>query len=418
MTIKNNKSLLYIAYHYPPILGSSGVHRTLAFSRYLSNQSWQVNLLTTNLDAYVQWDKSQFELIPEKVNVIRAFAKDTARHLSFKGKYSNWMAIPDRWQSWIPFGVFAGLLTIRKNRCKLIVSTYPIASAHIIAYLLHKITGLPWVADLRDPMAQTNYPDDPRVKKVFQWIENKMVKHCEKIIVTTKGTMELYLERFPNTSKNLWNMLPNGYDEELLDQYLGVKYQTPEKHKIRLLHSGIIYSVDRDPSHFFQALSELKKASPRLFVDIEIWLRATGADDYYDKLLTKFEIKDFVKLQPKLPFKEAIQDMQSANILLLLQASSANYQIPAKAYEYIRVGKPILALTDPTGDTASVMEKSNVAVIAPLNDVEKIKVAVVDIIKRYKANEFTFLSSEEVKQFSRESQAIIFEQLLSEINKN
>lgn len=125
-----------------------------------------------------------------------------------------------------------------------------------------------------------------------------------------------------------------------------------------------------------------------------------------------------MKLQPKLPFKEAIQDMQSANILLLLQASSANYQIPAKAYEYIRVGKPILALTDPTGDTASVMEKSNVAVIAPLNDVEKIKVAVVDIIKRYKANEFTFLSSEEVKQFSRESQAIIFEQLLSEINKN
>lgn len=415
MTNKKDKSLLYIAYHYPPILGSSGVHRTLAFTRHLAKSGWDVKLLTTHLDAYIHWDESQLELIPEGVDVVRAYARDTARHLSFKGKYSDWMAIPDRWQSWIPFAIWRGYRTIKKNKSKFIISTYPIASAHIIAYILHRLTGVPWIADLRDPMVQENYPTDRRVKRVFQWIEQKMIKYCRKMVVTTEGTMALYRERFPETPEDLWLMLPNGYDEELLDKYLTEASSDTENEKLRILHSGTIYPGDRDPSHFFQALVELKAERPEVISELEVWLRATGTDDYYSELLARYGIDDIVKLQPKMPFKDAIKDMQSADALLLLQANTCNYQIPAKAYEYIRVGKPILALTDPTGDTAKVMEASRVALIAPLDEVAKIKQAIVSLVEKHRQQAFNFLSSEEVKQFSRKSQAVQLEKLLNEL---
>ena len=41
--------------------------------------------------------------------------------------------------------------------------------------------------------------------------------------------------------------------------------------------------------------------------------------------------------------------------LLLLQASNCNDQVPAKAYEYLRCHRPVLALTDPAGDTAELL---------------------------------------------------------------
>ena len=89
------KNALYIAYHYPPILGSSGVHRTLAFTRHLQEQGWQTSVLTASLKAYERWKLIKISLSPQNINVIRAFARNTAKHLSYKGKYVSWMALPD-----------------------------------------------------------------------------------------------------------------------------------------------------------------------------------------------------------------------------------------------------------------------------------------------------------------------------------
>lgn len=412
---KHNHRILYVAYHYPPILGSSGVHRTLAFTRYLSQRGWNVSVLTTRLKAYIQWDASQQELIPEQINVVRAFAWDTARHLSFKGKYLDWMAIPDRWQSWIPFAIWSGWRAIRKQKCQVIVSTYPIASAHIIAYFLHRITGLPWVADLRDPMAQENYPKDQRVKRVFHWIESKIVKHCASIIVTAPGAIALYKNRFPHLPDSIWQILPNGYDGELLDAFLTEPVKSEAKEKIRILHSGVVYPSERDPSHLFQALQALKKAEPDIYAKLDICFRATGSDDYFTTLINEYALADVVHLAPRLPFKEAIKDMQQADVLLLLQASNCNYQIPAKAYEYIRVGKPILALTDPEGDTGAVMASSKVAVISNLDDAKSIQAAIIELVERLQTNDFDYLDEEQVKTFSRNSQAEQLDRLLTSI---
>lgn len=345
-----NKKVLYIAYHFPPILGSSGVHRTLAFTRHLANKNWHTTVLTASLKGYDNWTEEQTQFIPDNVNVIRAFCRNAAKHFSFKGKYLSLMALPDNWQSWIVGGFLSGLKSIISNKPDVIVSTYPIASAHLIAYLLHKVSGIPWVADFRDPMAQADYPTDKRKKKVFEWIEKKAVKHCKYIILTAPGAVVFYRNKFPKIADDFWQLIPNGFDQEIFDN-LVIEQVLPKNNKITLLHSGVIYPSERDPRHLFNAIKELKqtgKIDPEKF---QIILRATGHDSLFQSMLTDLNINDVVKLVAPISYKEALIEILSVDALLLLQADNCDYQIPAKAYEYIKAQKPVLALTTEQGDT-------------------------------------------------------------------
>ena len=48
------KRLLMIAYHFPPLAGSSGVQRALRFARYLPEFGWEPVVLTVHKRAYDQ----------------------------------------------------------------------------------------------------------------------------------------------------------------------------------------------------------------------------------------------------------------------------------------------------------------------------------------------------------------------------
>ena len=152
-----------VVFHYPPVHGSSGVHRTLNFSRYLPQYGWEPIVLTVTSNAHAAVEPGESR-IPPGVRVERAFALDTARDLAIKGAYLRALAVPDRWISWWPSGVAKGLSLLRRHRPRVIWSTFPIATAHLIALTLHRLSGLPWVADFRDPMTER----DPATGEVFQ----------------------------------------------------------------------------------------------------------------------------------------------------------------------------------------------------------------------------------------------------------
>lgn len=411
-----NKDILYVAYHYPPILGSSGVHRTLAFTRHLSENGWQVRILTSSLKAYRNWSPEQQAFIPKGTKVIRAFAREAARHFSWKGKYWGAMALPDNWQSWIVGGVVSGLWTILKRKPGVIVSTYPIASAHFIGYFLHKLTGVPWVADLRDPMAQADYPSDKRLRKWFKWIEAKIIKHCRYAIVTAPGAKEFYMQQYPETSNDFWQVLPNGFDSKIFDELTSEvqdkQSEKGENHKITLLHSGVIYPSERDPRHFFKAIAELIEENEISVDNFEVRLRATGNDNLFAPQLKTLGIDSVVKLLPTVPYKQALSEMFEVDALLLLQAANCDYQIPAKAYEYIRVQKPVLGLTSIAGDTGKLLSRVGIAEIAELDNMEHIKAAIMAIVKKVQSHEQPEIDPELVSSYSRQHQAIQLEELL------
>lgn len=410
------KSILYIAYHFPPIQVSSGVHRTVAFARSLVAEGWQVSVLTVSEAAYPERSESGRRLVPEGVRVIRAFARDTTRYLSFRGRYFDWMAAPDKWHSWILGGLWSGLREIRRRRSAVIVSTYPVASAHVIAYLLHRITGIPWVADFRDPMLQEDYPPTRAQRRAFAWVERRAVLGSARVLFTSPGALALYRERYPEVPAERWVLVPNGFDEALFELSNADTDSPGEQGSRRiLLHSGTVYPDERDPRPLFQALAELQAEDPALVSRWRVLLRATGHDHLFAPMLQELGIQDLVELAPGVDYVAALDEMLGADALLLLQAANCNFQTPAKAYEYIRARRPVLALTDPGGDTAALVQQAGVGEVAPLDDPAAIKAALRRFLSRVEMEDFAFAPVEELMRWSRQHQARGFVQLLDDV---
>lgn len=399
------KRVLMIAYHYPPMRGSSGIQRTLKFSRYLGEHDWHPVVLSTHPRAYASTSDDQMKEIPADVPVHRAFALDTSRHLAIKGRYLGALALPDRWASWWFGGVAAGLRLIRKYRPEVIWSTYPIATAHLIALCLHRLTGIPWVADMRDPMTDTSYPPDPLTRRVYQWIERQTVLHCNLVVCTTPGTIKMYRERFPDIPESRFNLIENGYDEENFasaEAWLPV-VATPNTGPFVLVHSGVIYPSERDPIPFFQALAELASQGRISPETLHVRLRATGHDEYLKKLIEEYKIGALVSLAPPVSYREALSEMLTADGLLVLQAANCNHQIPAKLYEYVRARRPILALTVPGSDTANTLTAAGVNTIGRLNSKSDIAEKLVQFLDLAKAGKSQIPTIEIARSFSRRS---------------
>jgi hypothetical protein len=137
------RKLLIVAYHFPPLAESSGYLRSLKFCRYLPEFGWRPSVLTVNPRAYERTNPSQLSDVPPALNVNRVFALNAQRHFSFRNRYLRSTAIPDRWSSWSVVGIAAGWRIIRREHCDAILTTFPIATAVLIGWALHRLTRIP-----------------------------------------------------------------------------------------------------------------------------------------------------------------------------------------------------------------------------------------------------------------------------------
>ena len=378
------KNVLMIAYHIPPLKGSSGILRTLNFCKYLPEFGWHPAVLSTSIKAYEHVDYEGMESILPDIPVVRAFALDTKRHLSIKSSYPILLAIPDRWVSWLFGGVISGLIFIKKFKPSIIWSTYPIATAHLIGYALHRLSGLPWIADLRDPMAQDGYPENRVQWKSFKWIEKRIVRHASAICFTCQSAKLDFINQHRNINEKKLYVIENGYDEEAFQQAesLALENRPSSDRPVTLVHSGIIYPSERDPRPFFEAIKHLKTEGLICNSSLKVILRATGHDDMITSHLASYGIDDIVELAPPLNYVEALAEMINADGLILLQAGNCNSQIPAKIYEYLRSGRPIFGLTDIHGDTATLLIKFPRHIICDISSSEQIKTGFINFLNR------------------------------------
>jgi len=382
-------------------------------------------VLTAHPKAYPQISGDQLSDIPLAVPVKRAFAVDTSKAFAFKGRYLSWMALPDRWVSWLLGAVPAGLRLIREYRPKVLWSTYPIATAHLIGFILHRLTNIPWIADFRDPMteidpvSQQRWPGDPALWKARQWVESLTVKYCARAVFVTPGARRIYEERYPHIPSSRWKIVPNGYDEDSFHEAekIVVGRSVGETAPVMLLHSGTLYpSPDRDPTAFFAALTSLRDQGKIMASRLRVVLRGSGHEDYYRALIHQSKVEDLVTLEPLIPYREALAEMLTAHGLLLFQGHDSNPAIPAKLYEYFRAGRPIFAMVDPEGDTACVLREAEIGVIAPMNAPEQIALKLTKFLNQIGNWNGMSRSISSVRNYSRQSRtselAYLFENVL------
>jgi glycosyltransferase involved in cell wall biosynthesis len=402
--------VLMVAFHFPPQRGSSGIQRTLKFAQYLPAHGWQPLVLSAHPRAYADAGGGPYAGPAE---VTRAFALDSARHLAVRGRYLQMLALPDRWVGWCLGAIPAGLRLIRRARCQVIWSTYPIASAHLIGLALRRLTGLPWIADLRDPMIDDAYPTDPWMRKAAAWVERQTVRHCTRAVCTTAGAVRSYRRRYPDVPPERFELIENGYDEEEFTH--AVPAPRPAGGPFVLLHSGIVYPSERDPRPLFAALGRLRRDGALDGASFRLVLRAPVHEALLADLAREHGIADIVEIAPALPYREALAEMLAADGLLVLQAANCNEQVPAKLYEYLRAGRPVLALTDPAGDTAALMRLAAIDTVAALDDADAIAHALPRFLALAREGRAPLASSAFVQAQARAARTARLAALLDEV---
>jgi hypothetical protein len=365
-----------IAYHFPPLAGSSGIQRTLRFAQHLPSLGWEPIVVTTTPMAYERTSDDLLAEVPAEVKVERLPALDTRRHLSAAGRYLAWMARPDRWVSWVVSARLLGGRILARHRPDVIWSTYPIPSAHLIGRHFSRRAGVPWVADFRDPMAQDGYPSDPELWQAFARIEAQTIQHAAFSVFTAESAARTYRERYPGYASRIIT-IENGFDEASFEG-VAPRRAAEDAGRLLMLHSGIVYPSDRDPRNLLDAIRTLRREgliTPSNFV---IRFRASASDGLLDRLARERAVRDMIDLAPRTAYREALAEMLGADSLLVLQGATCNAQVPAKVYEYLRAARPILGLADPSGDTARVLLAAGIEDVAALEDLGAVTRALRD----------------------------------------
>ena len=110
--------------------------------------------------------------------------------------------------------------------------------------------------------------------------------------------------------------------------------------------------------HFLKELrifiQETEITSKNIFIDFY----APGCEDMYRDRIKKMHLENIIKIHNRIPYHKVIEEMYASDLLLLFQGPTCDIQIPAKFFEYLRVGKPILALTTMESETAQLVNQT------------------------------------------------------------
>ena len=360
--------VLIVAFHYPPDLSSSGVLRTLKFSRYLPENGWTPTVLTVDPKFYETKDSALERQIPPEVEVHRTNAIDMKRTFSIRGKHFRFTVVPDRYTGWIPFAVSKGRELIQDKNIDAIYSTSPIPTSHLVAMSLHKLTGKPWAADFRDPWLEPELVDTRSPLYRFEaLLHRRVLRNASRLVFTTRQLQEYVLrdhqELMPKSV-----VIPNGYDE--LD-FGGSVEGEPARLPITITHTGLVDGSYRSPSGVLETIASLI-ASGEIGPE-EVKIRFLGPGNYVNSaeftgLIDRLNLRNVIESTGKISYSQCLAEQAQSHILLLLQCGDdTRTLIPAKAFEYLRVGRPILAVT-PEGATSELFAKTGGATVVDPQD--------------------------------------------------
>ncbi|MFZ4700438.1 MAG: glycosyltransferase [Candidatus Methylumidiphilus sp.] len=348
MTFKN---LLIITYHFPPSAAVGGL-RLLGFSRHLPKFGWQTEVIAPPKIPWEPVDPALLGQVPAEA-VLHAVPFTGSRIIRRLAGIDSWLP-----KAWI-----ACQHAIRQRRPDAILTSGPPHHVHLVGLGLKKWYGVPWVTDFRDPWAWTARFRDPVFgsrSSAYWWentLEQAVIRHSDAIIVNAPLSSETFAAAYPEHAGKAV-VITNGYDPELFENL--AKPNTVEA-AIRLLYCGQLYA-GRDPRPFFDALQALlteRTAGQRpIRVDFFGAFRLDTQDFDFEAEIRPHGLDGIVSVHREIPHLQSITEMTRSDILLLFDTPGRRIGVPAKLYEYIGSGRPILAMAESDSDTAWVLRQA------------------------------------------------------------
>ena len=264
--------------------------------------------------------------------------------------------------SWAVPAFMHGSRLIRQKKVDLIFSTGGAWSAHLAGLWLKKRTGLPWIAEIHDPLVIRKDPNDQGFNKpqnrdaqFRQYLEKQICKYADLVWWFTDGALHYAKVRNVNlnTSNDARGIVVIPGAEPPVNKSGACLHAYGNK--LSLCHFGSL-AKDRSLSTILLAVFELIKKYPEAKEAIQIHAYGAPLDELSKQLIESFACQDLFLVHGRLEMdhktsksgrERVIEKMQIADVLILLHGGDewcAEY-IPSKYYEYLWTGRPIWAIT-------------------------------------------------------------------------
>lgn len=442
------KRVLIISYYWPPT-GGSGVQRWVKFAKYLPSEGWQPVIYTPENPEQLAVDESLAAEVPAEAEIIKThitepyelykkFLKKSghskeavevnpvnAQNKTLAQKAAMWVRgnffRPDPRCMWIRPSVKFLKKYLKEHPVDLIVSTGPPQSMHIIGMKLARETGLPWIADFRDPWTKIFYFKHLSMTRATERWHKRMEKMVLDEASVVVAVSPLVQQEFQNMTQTPVELITNGFDEcdfeqgadsiqsevtesvqamnEIADQKSRLAAGGPDKDFV-MTHTGL-FAADGNPTTLWKVLAakcakdeEFRKHLRIRFVGktddaILEAVRAEGLDGHLTDLGYQ-------------PHAVAIREQRTASLLILPLRKEPEYKavLPGKLFEYLASWRPVLGIGQPDGAMSMILNTTRTGVVLNWEDEASITRFIDLCWKNHLKGELT-VDDADISQFTR-----------------
>jgi glycosyltransferase involved in cell wall biosynthesis len=401
------RKVLMVLFHFPPI-GGVPMARNVRNVQHLARFGW-IPVVVAARDATGWRDPASLSLVPSGTQVLRALCPEP-RHLrplleplvrlaraaarsrstrvspattagavasspaqtipppapSALWRLFRLLSFPDNQVAWLPFALGAALRAGREAKLEAVYSTSPPVTSHVVAGVVKRLTGVPWVAEFRDPwlgnpITETVSGPRPWVHRRLQVkLERWIVGSADRIVFVSRSTALRYRARYPRAAEMV--TIPNGHDREEAVPRPATRAPRP---RYRIVWTGSLHRPG-ELRVLLEGLELLLVRRPELadvlelvfFGDVSDACRAVAAE-FEPRMDRVLHFAGFV------PRQEALEAVAGADAaLLMLGAGPGMGQfVPGKLFDYLGQDQQILAILPP-GDARAILEELDWGVIA------------------------------------------------------
>lgn len=349
--------VILLAYYYPP-LNAIGALRPFRFHKYLTRMGYTCEVVT----ATAQTDSPGPDIISVPDETAALWEKNISpAHPSLAyqlERIARKAALPGHvglsW-SWRAAAAVRLLVGRQQNRKVVLLTTYPPISVLLAGLLVSRKSNVPWIADFRDPLACVpDLPAKPQLlRPTITRVEAMTFRRAAALIANTSTAGDTWRQVYPNHAGKV-SVIWNGYDPEDQPQALPIPVRD---HKL-LVHAGSLYG-GRNANQLVEALRRVSKQPGTPAVRLKL-VGDTGAESGVDQQSYQQAVAEgWLEFVPqRVPRPVAQQMAGEADGLVLIQPGKIT--VVAKLYDYICIGRPILAIAYPDSAMNGVLKKSGI----------------------------------------------------------
>jgi glycosyltransferase involved in cell wall biosynthesis len=242
-----------------------------------------------------------------------------------------------------------------------VISTGPPLNTHLTAMRLKLRYGIPWIADFRDPMRDDPFRRFGPIPTLADgMVEKRIFHHADAVLGVSEVIEGWWRVRYPQYVNKL-HVVHNGYDPA---EELAARTIPPRPYRV-LAYVGNLYGL-RSPAIILNAVVRLLERNCLSRESIRVQFVGEVGHDLRAKAvgatMSDLEEKGILECTGLLPRPQALDLMAESDYLLMLdiQEGCQGYAIPSKLFEYVRMGRPILTVTQRDSPVHQIISRSGV----------------------------------------------------------